>query len=81
MQFWIKDPVGQLPSVSLTILMVTFVGVLTAGSLEMAGLVKSTSLFTEIFYSACALYFSRRMTFGNKNYSSEKAEEIKGKIE
>ncbi len=80
MEFWVKDPVGKLPSVSLTLVMVTFVGVLVAGALEMAGVVKSTSLFGEIFYSSIALYFGRRMTIGNKNFSSDKAEEVVNKV-
>jgi hypothetical protein len=80
MKFWVKDPVTDIPSVSLTLMVVTFVGVIVAGALNMAEVVKNTSLFGEIFYSSCALYFGRRLSFGGKNFSSEKAEEITKKV-
>ena len=80
MDIWVKDPVSKLPSVSLTLLVVSFTGVLVAGALNMAGVVSSTSLFSEVFYSCSALYFGRRLNFGGKNFSSDKAQEIETKI-
>lgn len=79
--WFVTDPVNKLPSVSLTILIVAFTAVLVAGSLEMAGVVKSTSLFSEVFYSAVALYFGRRFSSNGKVFSSEKAQEIEKKLE
>lgn len=81
MELWVKDPSTGLKSVSLTILIVSFTAVIVAGSLNMAGVVATTSLFTEIFYASTALYFGRKMTVNNKNFSADKAEEIKEKIE
>jgi hypothetical protein len=78
---WIKDPSTDLPSVSLTLLVYTFVGTIIAGALNMAGVVSSTSLFSEIFYSSTALYFGRRLNFAGKQYTSEKADEIAKKVE
>lgn len=81
MKPWVNDPVSGLPSVSLTLLVVTFAGVIVAGALNMAGVVASTSIFSEVFYSATALYFGRRMNIGGKLISADKAEELKGKSE
>lgn len=81
MEFWVKDPIQKLPSVSLTILVISLAAVIVAGALHMAGVVASTSLFSEVFYSSVALYFSRRLNISGKSFGSEKAEEIKEKIE
>jgi hypothetical protein len=78
--FWVIDPGTKLPSVSLTILVVSLTAVIVAGSLHMAGVVQSTSLFSEVFYSSVALYFGRRFSMNGKTFSSEKAEEIKEKV-
>lgn len=79
---WIQDPSNNnLPSVSLTLLIATFIGAVAAGSLELAELTKSTSLFSELFYSSCALYFGRRFSVGSKSFSSDKAEELTSQIE
>jgi hypothetical protein len=81
MNVWVDDPVTKLPSVSLTLLVVSFAAVIVAGALNMAGVVASTSLFSEVFYSTVALYFGRRMTVGSKVVSADKAEEIKTQLE
>lgn len=75
-----KDPKDGGPSVSLTILVVSFICVLVAGTLHMFDKVSSTSLFSEVFYSAAALYFGRRIGIGGKVFSSEKAETIEKKV-
>ena len=76
-----KDPVNGLPSVSLTLLSISFLVLLGVGFAEVLGFVKSTGPFTELFYSTCALYFSRRMSVGSKIFGSEKAEEVKKVLE
>lgn len=81
MNLWVNDPVTKLPSVSLTMLLATFILVITAGALSMFGLVKDSSIFSEIFYSSVALYFGRRLNIANKTFSSDKAEEVINKIE
>lgn len=49
-------------SVSLTLLLVAGVAVLVAAGLEMAGLVKNTSILMEFFAINASLYFGRRFT-------------------
>lgn len=71
---FITDPRTKEPSVSLTLLLVTFASVLLAACLQMAGVISDTSVLTELFYANSALYFGRRFTFKNNNYSSEKTE-------
>ena len=80
MNIWLKDPITQVPSVSLTLLVATFVLTVIAGGLQMSGCVQSTSLFAEMFYSAVALYFGRRLNIGGKAYTSDKAEEVKKEV-
>lgn len=79
-KLFVKDPNTGLPSVSLTILMLSFFAVLGAGVAEMFEAVKSTSVLNEIFFSASALYFGRKMSVKGQDYSSEKAQEIETKI-
>lgn len=80
-KLWIVDPYTGHKSVSLTILAISFIATLIAGALHMAGTVASTSIFTEMMYSACALYFGRKLNINNKNFSSEKAEQVEKKVE
>lgn len=68
---WMDDPKTKEPSVSLSMLVVSFVGVLVAAGLHMSDIVKDTSVMTEIFYANVALYFGRRFTAGNKSYGLE----------
>lgn len=74
MQLWITDPKTKEPSVSLSLLIVTFVGTLVAAGLQMAGKIESTSIMTEMFYGNVALYFGRKFTVGKTTASSEKTE-------
>lgn len=68
---WIIDPKTGESSVSLTMLVVTFVLVLVAVCLSMAGVIKDTSIVTELFYGNLALYFGRRLSFSNKTPTTE----------
>lgn len=74
MNLWITDPVTKQPSVSLSMLVVSFVGVVVAACLHMADVVKDTSVMTELLYANTALYFGRRFTVGKITASSEKTE-------
>ena len=74
MPLWITDPKTKEPSVSLSMLVVVFVGTLIAACLNMADIVKDTSCMTELFYANVALYFGRRFTVGKTTASSEKTE-------
>ena len=75
--FWVVDPRTKEISVSLTLLMITFLGSIVACGLEMAGKIESTSSIVELFYATTALYFGRRMSFGGKAFSSDAAPEEK----
>ena len=68
----VQDPKQKEPSVSLTMLLVTFIVVLVAAGLDMAGKVKSTSVVTELFYACTALYFGRRFNIGGKQIGMDK---------
>lgn len=68
---WMDDPKTKEPSVSLTMLVVSFVGVLVAAGLQMSNVIKDTSVMTEIFYANVALYFGRKFSAGSKSYETE----------
>lgn len=74
MQLWLTDPKTKEASVSLTMLIITFVGSLIAATLHMLGKVDDTSIMTDLFYANTALYFGRRFSIKNKDYNSEKTE-------
>lgn len=78
---YFKDPKTGEQSISLTLLIVTFLCAIGAGALNMFGKTSSTSIFAELFYSSAALYFSRRFSIGGKSFSADKAEEIVKKVE
>lgn len=77
---WLKDPKTKEESISLTLLVVSFIAVLVSGTFQVIGRLESTGPFTELLYSFVALYWGRRFTFGGKQFTSEKAEEIKEKV-
>lgn len=68
---WIVDPKTKEPSVSLTNLVLAIVFLLTAGALNLAGVVQTTSIALEYFGLASALYFGRRMNINGKTYDSQ----------
>lgn len=74
MQLWITDPKTKEASVSLTLLIVTFVGALVASGLQCFGVIDNTGMAPELFYGNVALYFGRRFTVGKTTASSEKTE-------
>lgn len=68
----VNDPKQKEPSVSLTMLLVSFIVVLIAAGLEMAGKVKGTSITLELFWGTCGLYFGRRFNIGGKQIGIDK---------
>jgi hypothetical protein len=68
---WIIDPKTKEKSVSLTFVVITSVLCCIAAGLEMAGVVKSTSILMELYMSSCGLYFGRKFT-GTKGQVIEK---------
>lgn len=78
---WISDPKGE-PSVSLTLMLVFGVASLGANALAVFKQVQSTAGLDNLFFSAVALYFSRRnITVGKNTYSAADAEQVKEKID
>ena len=68
---WIDDPKDKAPSVSLTLLMASFIGVLVAAVLHMTGVVHDTSVMVEVFYANVVLYFGRKIS--GKSTSTDSA--------
>jgi uncharacterized membrane protein YhhN len=68
---WIKDPKSKEDSVSLTLLMTTFVICMVATALEAASIIHTTSMAFEMFGAASGLYFGRKFT-GSKNQVIDK---------
>lgn len=72
---WVKDPKDEnAPSVTLTLMVVSFLLVVAVGGLHLAGIVKETSIFLELFYGSLATYLGRRMSFGSKSFGQDKEE-------
>lgn len=72
MSLWLNDPKDKVPSVSLTLLVVSFILVCTLVTLDALGKVKSTSVSMEIFGFCVANYFGRRLNLNGKTFSVEK---------
>lgn len=64
---WLKDPANNnQPSVSLTLLVITFIVTLVTKILEMLGVLVSSEILNEVMYSFVALYLGRRFNFKGK---------------
>jgi hypothetical protein len=59
-RLFIVDPKTNERSVSLTLMLCSFIIAVVAASLDMAGVVKSTSVSLELFWGTSALYFGRK---------------------
>jgi len=59
---WIVDPRTKEQSVSVTLLITSFVICVIAIGLEISGVVKSTSVAFELYGAAAALYAGRKFT-------------------
>lgn len=71
---WIVDPTTKKPSVSLTNFVVSVVFLLTAASLNLADVVKDTSIAVEYLGISAALYFGRKFNFKGQSYEAEQPE-------
>ena len=74
---WIVDPKTKEGSVSLTMLVISFIGVMVASGLEMSGKVENTSILMETFYASAGLYWGRKFQgkTGNILETSDKPKE------
>ena len=69
---WINDPKLKEPSISLTLMLISFTLVVTGCILEMLGKVKGISSLPELFYATAGLYFGRRFNIGGKVIGQDK---------
>lgn len=60
MALWLSDPKTKESSVSLTLMVISFVVLLVASTLHIAQLTDNTSSLTELFYATAGLYFGRK---------------------
>lgn len=58
---WLNDPKTSKGSVTLTLLMISFVAFLGGNVAETLGYIKSTASLNEMFYTMSAMYFGRRL--------------------
>lgn len=72
MNIWLVDPKDKTPSVSLTLMTVSFILACVLIVLEAFGKIKSTSIVMEIFAFCVANYFGRRFNLNGKTFSAEK---------
>lgn len=63
----VQDPKEKVPSVSLTMMLASFIIVLIASVLDMMGKVKSTSIILEVFWGTCGLYWGRKFNSKSGN--------------
>jgi len=80
MKIWVNDPKDGSPSVSLTLLVISFIAVLAANVLQMLGKISNCGSLQELLYAFVALYFSRRFNFAGKSFTSDPAEDAVQKV-
>jgi hypothetical protein len=78
---WLIDPKTKEESVSLTLAIFCTFLLTGAGIAQVLGKINTLGPFVEMFFSSWALYFGRRFSVNGKSYSSDKAEDIKQKVE
>ena len=73
---WVRDPIQKLPSVSLTLLMVSFVFMLAAILTNYLAFLKGIdgNLASNLFLTTAGLYFGRRLSIGKNTGGVEKQE-------
>jgi hypothetical protein len=68
---WVKDPKNKMPSVTLSLLLVSFTSLLIASTFHISGVTQNTSSLLELFYATSAMYLGRRFTFAGKSFSAD----------
>lgn len=71
MSLWLQDPKTKEKSVSLSLMVVSFVALLVASTFHLSGLVQNTSSLTELFGICTSLYFGRRWSNSKDGNSLE----------
>lgn len=70
--FLTKDST-DVKSHSWMLLIISYICLISAGALEMAGVVHTTSVFPELFMTCSALYFGRRFANSKSGSSLDQA--------
>lgn len=74
MNIWIADPKTGERSVTLTLLAVSFLALVVASALQVAGVVNNISSLMELFLTTSASYLGRRINFNGKSFSAEQVD-------
>ena len=74
-KFWINDPKTGEPSVSLTLLVISFIAILIASFMSIAELTNKFGMLQEIFYSMVGLYFLTKANIKTKYFDSSSTKE------
>lgn len=73
MKLYLTDPKNGLPSVTLTIMMVSFLVAVVAISLNIAKVTDNTSSSMELFLTTAGIYLGRRFTYKGNAVGSDDA--------
>ena len=73
-KLWIRDPKTKEKSVSLTMVVISFIGAIVASRLEMYGLADNTGSTLELFYASAGLYWGRKFTTKSGSIEPESKE-------
>jgi len=71
---YLKDPKNGLPSVSLTLAVVSFVLVLGFSIAAALGKSSNPETLLQLFCATAALYFGRRITIGKQTISNKETD-------
>lgn len=71
MNFFLTDPKSKQPSVSLTLLIISFLALLCASLLHISKITDSTSSLMELFVTTASLYFGRRVNVSKTGSSMD----------
>lgn len=67
---WVFDPKTKSESVSLTLLLVSFLIACTAIGLNIAKVTENTSSSAELFMACAGLYFGRKLSFKGSDFGT-----------
>jgi hypothetical protein len=68
---YLEDPKDKKPSVSLTMMLLSFLILLGFCISSTLGYTKDPDALKELFYACAALYFGRRVSINNKSFSGK----------
>lgn len=80
MNLWLMDPKTKEKSVSLTLMIVSFVVLLIASTLHISQFTDNTSSLLELFYATAGLYLGRKFTGKSGNDIEAKVEKVETEL-